>query len=106
MLEWQTASHVEASTAHDRRSVWRRMWPSVLVGATLMAAGAWRADVQPLARGFAWWSAAVAWTALTLVWLLVPEMALALSAPVRRRSLTLDGDERAAALRYALYHWR
>jgi len=82
------------------------MWPSVLLGAALMAAGAWRADVQPLARGFAWWSAAVAWTALTLVWLLVPEMALALSAPVRRRSLTLDGDERAAALRYALYHWR
>ena len=102
MLEWQTASHAEATTGHGRRSVWRRMWPSVLLGAGIMAVVAW-ANASPAANKL---SAAAAWTVLASVWLLVPEVALALSAPVRRRSLMLDVDERAAALRYALRHWR
>ncbi len=107
MLEWQTASHAEESTGHDRRSAWRRMWPSVALGAAVMSLALWRADMlHASVRGFAWWSAAGAWTALTLPWLLVPEMALALGAPVRRGSLALDAGERAAALRYALHHWR
>jgi cyclic beta-1,2-glucan synthetase len=33
MLEWQTASHTEQTTANSRSSVWRRMWPAVLLGA-------------------------------------------------------------------------
>ena len=106
LLEWQTALHVEESTGHDRRSIWRRMWPSVLLGFGLMAAAAWRADVHRLGSGFGWWSAAAAWTALTVAWIFVPEVARGLSAPVRRRSLTLDTVERAAALRFALHHWR
>jgi cyclic beta-1,2-glucan synthetase len=106
MLEWQTASHAEQTTGQDRRSVWHRMWPSVLLAASMMGIVAWRAGVAPMARGAPWWLAASMWTTLTLAWLLAPELALALSAPVRRRSLTLGADERAAALRYALYHWR
>lgn len=106
MLEWQTASHAEEATGHDRRSVWRRMWPSVALGAAVMAAALWRADVHPIVRGIAWWSAAGAWAALTLAWVLMPETALALSAPLRRHSPKLDVDERAAARRYALRHWR
>ncbi len=106
MLEWQTASYVEESTGHGRRSIWRRMWPSVLLGAAVMAAAARHAGIHALEGGFAWWSVAGAWTALTLVWMSAPETALALSAPVRRRSLMLDAGERAAALRYALHHWR
>ncbi|HTI64530.1 MAG TPA: glucoamylase family protein [Gemmatimonadaceae bacterium] len=106
LLEWQTASHAEQTTGHDRWSIWRRMWPSVLLGAGIMAAAAWRANLDPAARGLAWWVSAVAWTALTMAWMLVPETALALSAPVRRRSLMLDAGERAAVLRYALHHWR
>jgi cellobiose phosphorylase len=106
MLEWQTASNVEQSTGRDRRAVWRRMWPSVALGAAVMSAAVWRADAVPSARTLAWWFAAGAWSALTVAWLLVPETALALSAPVRRRSLALGTRERAAALRYALHHWR
>ncbi|HET7371725.1 MAG TPA: glucoamylase family protein, partial [Gemmatimonadaceae bacterium] len=106
LLEWQTASHAEQTTGHDRRSIWHRMWPSVLLGAGIMAAAAWHADVEPMPRGLLWWSSAVAWTALTVAWILVPETALALSAPVRRRSLILDAGERVAALRFALRHWR
>ncbi|HWH53196.1 MAG TPA: glucoamylase family protein [Gemmatimonadaceae bacterium] len=106
MLEWQTASHAEQTTGHDRRSVWRRMWPSVLSGTTIMAVVALRAGVVPDGRGVAWWLSAGAWMTLTLAWALVPETALALSTPVRRRSLVLDDGEREAALRYALHHWR
>ncbi|HXT17475.1 MAG TPA: glucoamylase family protein [Gemmatimonadaceae bacterium] len=106
MLEWQTASHAEQTTGHGRRSVWRRMWPSVLLGASIMAIVAWHAGVAPMTRGVMWWSVAAAGTMLTLIWMLVPEAVLALSAPVRRRSLVLDGAERASALRYALHHWR
>jgi cellobiose phosphorylase len=106
MLEWQTASHAEQTTAHDRRSVWRRMWPSVLLGTGITGVVAWHAGAGGMARGFMWWWAASAWTTLTLVWIVAPETARALSAPVRRRSLLLDGRERAEALRYALQHWR
>jgi cyclic beta-1,2-glucan synthetase len=43
---------------------------------------------------------------MALVWLSAPEMAIALSGPLTRRDLVLDGDERLAALRYAARHWR
>jgi cellobiose phosphorylase len=106
MLEWQTASHAEQTTGQDRRSVWRRMWPSVLLGTSVMGGVAWSAAGDPSTRGFmSWWAASV-WTTLTLAWMLAPEIARALSAPVRRRSLMLDDDERVKGVRYALHHWR
>jgi len=105
MLEWQTASQAEAVTGKTRASVWRRMWPAVLFGAAIMLFVAWRAVGLPAARGLPWWIAVIAWTAITLAWLLVPEVAIALSVPVRRPALILDEDERAVAFRYALRHW-
>jgi cyclic beta-1,2-glucan synthetase len=105
MLEWQTASQTEAVTGNTRASVWRRMWPAVLFGAAILLLVAWAGVGLPSTRGVLWWTSAVAWTALTLAWLLVPELAIALSVPVRRPSLILDDNERVLAFRYALHHW-
>lgn len=106
LLEWQSALHTEQTTGNTRRSVWRRMWPAVLLGATILTLVAWRGDVNPASRSTLWWLSATAWTGLALAWLLVPETAIALSAPIRRRAVTLAAGERAAALRYASRHWR
>ena len=105
MLEWQTASHTEQTTANSRWSVWRRMWPAVLLGAATLALVAWRGALDPV-RGALWWTFAGVWAALAVAWLFAPEMAIALSGPLTRRDLVLDADERAAALRYASRHWR
>ncbi|MFI5227719.1 MAG: GH36-type glycosyl hydrolase domain-containing protein [Gemmatimonadales bacterium] len=106
MLEWQTASQTEAATGNSRSSVWKRMWPAVLLGGTILALVAWMGGVHPASRGAWWWMSAALWTALAVVWLFVPELAIALSAPASRPALTLDGDDRAAGLRYASCHWR
>ncbi len=105
MLEWQTASHAERTTGYSRLSVWRRMWPAVALGAAILAVAAWRAvpDADPVVPR---WVSAGAWTGLALAWLLAPEVAVALSAPLMRRNLVLDADQRVATLRYALRHWR
>jgi cellobiose phosphorylase len=105
MLEWQTASHTEQTTANSRSSVWRRMWPAVLLGAATLALVAWRGALDPV-KGGLWWTFAGVWTALAVAWLLAPEVAIALSGPLTRRDLVLDVDERLAALRYASRHWR
>ncbi len=105
MLEWQTASHTEQTTANSRSSVWRRMWPAVLLGAATLALVAWRGALDPV-RGALWWTFAGLWAALAVAWLLAPEVAIALSGPLTRRDLVLDVDERSAALRYASRHWR
>ena len=105
LLEWQTASHTEQTTGNSRSSVWHRMWPAVLLGAATLALVAWRGALDP-ARGALWWTFAGAWAALAVAWLFAPEMAIALSSPLTRRDLVLDGDERSAALRYASRHWR
>jgi hypothetical protein len=105
MLEWQTASHTEQITGHGRLTVWRRMWPAVVVGAAILSLAAWRGESNP-GHGPGWWLSVAAWAGLALAWLLVPETAMALSAPLTRRNLVLDADERASALRYASRHWR
>ena len=105
LLEWQTASHAEATTGNDRRSVWRRMWPAALLGGALLSVVAWK-EGQIAPNDLLWWASAVGWMGLLLAWLLVPEVAVALSAPVTRRDLILDDDERATAMRYAARHWR
>ena len=104
-LEWQTASHTEGSTAYTRLSVWRRMWQAVLLGGVIMTLVAWRATPAAMVEPSVWIGAA-AWMALTFAWLLAPEIAIALSAPLTRAKLVLDPDQRATALRYALQHWR
>jgi cyclic beta-1,2-glucan synthetase len=101
MLEWQTASQAEQATRSGRGPVWRRMAPAVgLAIAVLLLM--WR---QSLEHGMppAGWALL---GALTLCWLLAPEIAVALSAPRVRRELELTSAERATALRYARSHWR
>ena len=105
MLEWQTASHAEHTAAQGRLSVWARMWPAVLLGAGILGSVAWlQWPVAP--RGASLWAASAALTALALAWGFAPEVAIALSAPLTRRDLMLDADQRATTRRYALRHWR
>ncbi|HEX9485109.1 MAG TPA: glucoamylase family protein, partial [Gemmatimonadaceae bacterium] len=106
LLEWKSASHTELTTAKTRLSVWRRMWPAVLLGGSILVLVALYGDVNAASCGVMGWISAAAWTGLTIAWLLMPETAIALSAPIRRPGLTLDASERAAALRYASRHWR
>jgi len=94
MLEWQTASQVEGATGHTRLSVWLRMWPAVFLGAAILLLIAWRATPALVGGPFARTSVG-AWAALAAVWVLAPEMAIALSAPLTRRDLVLDSDQRA-----------
>ena len=105
LLEWQTASHAERTTGHGRRAVWRRMWPAVLLGAGIMVLVAWHATAGG-AVGPTAWIAVLAGASLALAWMLAPEVAVALSAPLSRTTLVLDAGQRAIALRYALRHWR
>jgi cyclic beta-1,2-glucan synthetase len=105
MLEWQTASQAEGATGHGRLSVWQHMWPAVLLATATLALIAWRALVGSVAPAWSW-VAVDAWAGLAAVWLLAPEMAIALSAPLTRRDLVLDTNERATSLRLALRHWR
>ena len=105
MLEWQTASQTERTTGYSRGSVWQRMWPAALLGAAILSLVAWNAahDISGVSPR---WPFIAAWIALALTWLAAPEMAIALSAPLARRNLVLDADQRASSLRYALRHWR
>ena len=105
MLEWQTASQTERATGYSRFSVWQRMWPAVLLGSAVLSLIAWRAAEVSLS-GAPGGISVGAWSGLAAAWLLAPEMAIALSAPLMRRNLVLDVDQRAASLRYALRHWR
>ncbi|MEO6526250.1 MAG: hypothetical protein ABIP93_06470, partial [Gemmatimonadaceae bacterium] len=97
LLEWQTASQVEATTANHRRSVWRVMWPSVALSVVLLAAMASRA-----ARPSDW----IIIATFAILWTMAPEVAFALSAPRERADLALLTPERATALRYAREHWQ
>src|SRR4029079_17698026 len=105
MLEWQTASQIEQTTGHGRHSVWKRMWPAALLGAAILLLIAW-SSAHDIASVSPRWPFIAAWIALALTWLAAPEMAIALSAPLARRNLVLDPDQRASSLRYALRHWR
>jgi len=105
MLEWQTASHIERTTGYSRVSVWKRMWSAVLLGAAVMAMVVSYAIGHPMGNAPLWLQSGALAT-LTFAWLLAPEMAVALSAPLRRRYLVLTAAQRATTLQYALRHWR
>ena len=73
---------LKQTTGNSRLSVWRRMWPAVLFGGgdyvVRRVARASVATTRDRCGGLS----AMAWTALALAWLLVPEPAIALSAPL------------------------
>ncbi|HUF31220.1 MAG TPA: glucoamylase family protein, partial [Gemmatimonadaceae bacterium] len=104
LLEWQAASQVERTAATSGGALWRAMLPSVVTVAVLVAAAvAWRltmlSDVSP-------WLIALAVVPLALVWVSAPTVAHVLSAPAISVERRLSGEDRADALRYALFHWR
>jgi cyclic beta-1,2-glucan synthetase len=100
MLEWQTASQEEQASLGGRGPVWRRMASSVGLAVALlllMGTQSFRAGASPLG-----W---LVLGALSLCWLLAPEIAYALSAPRARVELELTPAERDTARRYARSHW-
>ncbi len=105
MLEWQTARQVERATGQGRRSIWRRMWPSVALALCIVIAVAWSAP-RHVSHPMPEWVIATALTVLAACWVGAPEVALALSSPLIHADLALDPEERAIALRYAERHWR
>ena len=100
LLEWQTASQVEQSSAGGRAIVWRLMWPAV----ALAAAGAVAMSACSLARhdGASVWALL---STMALCWIAAPEIAQRLSRPIVRADLELKPAERAVALRLARAHW-
>jgi len=120
LLEWQTASHTERSSVGIGRDVWRTMWPAVAlpIGLALLTAvvAAWREGLLP---GGAFTLSTLPSAAVTRLWLLAgialpfvglwacsPALAATLSEPATYDERRLDAEDRAAAMRYALLHWR
>ncbi len=100
LLEWQTASQVEASSRGGRNVIWRRMWPALALAAVVLGGMWW----SSLARGDGIGSMLLL-TLITLAWITAPEFAHYLSKPIVRADLELKAAERDAALRLAQLHW-
>ena len=92
MLEWRTASHAELLQA-KAPSTTREMAPQILIALTI--AGLIVVEViSPAAVPF------------VMLWLAAPRLTNALSNAPEHVSRDLPEDQRSAALRYALLHWR
>ncbi|MGH7632120.1 MAG: glucoamylase family protein, partial [Gemmatimonadaceae bacterium] len=102
LLEWQTASRVERLTASTRTVRWRRFGPVVGSAAIIAALALWQLLQSRTAGGVATWIVALV---IGVIWMAMPEIAHVLSAPLRRRELSLAAADRVAALRYARLHW-
>ena len=100
LLEWQSASHTEASIATGTRATMGAMAPALLiaVGTLLLVVAAVTAGRSPLVL--------IATVPIVLLWLAAPALADVLSKPPQRQSRALTAKQRAQALRYALLHWR
>jgi cyclic beta-1,2-glucan synthetase len=103
LLEWQTASGAEQTVSSSLRGIARAMWPALAITGALLAivaAHAARSDTSapmlPLA---------VAVLPLTMLWLMSPFIARALTRPPALPGRQLSADSRAQALRYARLHW-
>ena len=100
LLEWQTASQVEQSSAGGRSIVWGRMWPAVAVAAMAIGAISWCSLSRHAGSG-SWALLSV----LSLCWMAAPEIAYRLSRPIVRADLELTAPERELALRLVRAHW-
>jgi len=105
MLEWQTASQVErAMRSGADREVYRRMWPAVALG--LLAGVGAMISVYYTSDSVGMRVLSVTATIpLTILWLVSPSIASALSAPAIPGEVKLGDAERARAERYARLHW-
>ncbi|MEO8449690.1 MAG: glucoamylase family protein, partial [Gemmatimonadota bacterium] len=101
LLEWRTASQTERALAPEARETWRAMGPSVTLAVVL----AILIVLPHVGRPGAWpWLVAI--LPIATLWLASPVIAHALTQPALEREHRLKGDQRPAALRYALPHWR
>src|SRR5688572_16587843 len=118
LLEWQTASQTERATSRTRLEVWQRMASAVAVAVLVGGLVIWVATVgmPPYVPSFAealngvsggsWLLFLTCTVPLVAVWVGAPHLAHSSSAPAVRRELSLDVEERAQSMRYALLHWR
>ena len=108
LLEWKSASLVEAQTSDPGHSSWRTMRTSVslvAVAALLISADDVRriiANGQPVATLLP--TAVVMWT-LVVAWLCAPWIAARLSRPDALLRQDMSPTEREQVLRYARLHW-
>jgi cyclic beta-1,2-glucan synthetase len=105
LLEWRTASQTERTVSRGAGPVWRTMWPAVAIPMVLLALG-FRAALHSAEGEDRFWAMMGAALPLMLLWFGSPWIAQEISAPVVRRERRLPPASRAAAMRYALLHWR
>jgi cyclic beta-1,2-glucan glucanotransferase len=104
LLQWRTASQIEQGTATTAGTVWRRMWPALVVALVVLALVASRVANPEAAAPL--WQYVVGVLPLILAWLTSPAIAKALAAPAVPRELRLAAAGRREMHRYALLHWR
>ncbi|HKP14410.1 MAG TPA: glucoamylase family protein, partial [Gemmatimonadaceae bacterium] len=102
LLQWQSASQVERAATGRVADVWRAMWPSVATGVAALAI-AW-VGLGRTAPGSEW-PLVLAIVPLAALWVLAPQIAHALGAPVALVNRRLKSSRRADATRYARAHW-
>ncbi|HEU5171828.1 MAG TPA: glucoamylase family protein [Gemmatimonadales bacterium] len=105
LLEWQTASQAERTTTGGAAAAWRTMWPAVALAGALLVTVGLVAFLAPSGAGRPWLLAAAVGP-LVALWAAAPAVAYVLSKPAVRRERRLPPATRAAAMRYALLHWR
>jgi len=106
LLEWQTASRTERVVSGGPGTAWRAMWPAVALAVTVLIAVAAVATRRWTGEAPFPWSLVIAVLPLVALWSASPAIAHALSAPPVRHERRLPDSGRAAAMRYALLHWR
>ena len=106
LLEWQTASRTERVVSSGPGTAWRAMWPAVALVVAVLVAVAVVAIRRSSGNAPFPWLLALAVLPLIALWSASPAIAHALTAPPVRYERRLPASGRAAAMRYALLHWR
>ncbi len=106
MLEWQTASQTERLVSGGAGAAWRTMWPAVALGIGPLLLAAVAILLRTGGDAASLWPLVGASLPLAGLWAASPWIAHAISAPAVRLERRLPKGSRAAAMRYALLHWR
>ena len=108
LLEWQSASLVERSVTDIAVVTQRAMQFSqvvVLFGIAAVVTNGLRRQREAGLPLHALQLVAFALALLTVLWLLAPRIMVAISRASTQGRVSLTGDARAAAMRYAALHW-
>jgi cyclic beta-1,2-glucan glucanotransferase len=106
LLEWQTASQTERIASGRAADTLRRMWPALAFALAVLAVAASVVATRSAMTGFQQWELALATLPLAMVWAASPAIAHALNAPAVPRERRVPAARQAAAMRYAVLHWR